>query len=297
MQKNILIGVDGGGTKCKVRIETQAGELLGESRSGPGNICTSADEAWHNILDGVNSVLGPLGIKLDNPNYNFYIGCGLAGTEFPPAIEKFLSHPHPFGEKLLLKSDAYAACLGAHDGADGAIVIIGTGVIGMRVEGDDIIAVGGWGFPQDDEGGGAWLGLEAVRLAFRAYDGRQKYTPMLEAIWQKFDNDLNTFLSWMSNARPETFGQIAPIVIEYVEKEDRLALRLMKKAAKEIDLLIGTIEQRAGMGAKLLPYSLFGGVAPFVQPRLHPMIQNRLVERKFDATYGSILMLKKEFGL
>ncbi|WP_368856164.1 BadF/BadG/BcrA/BcrD ATPase family protein, partial [Klebsiella pneumoniae] len=86
--------------------------------------------------------------------------------------------PHPFAS-IAFTSDGVAACLGAHSGADGAIVIAGTGSIGLGfAEGRDL-RVGGYGFPISDEGSGADLGLKAVQLALRAFDGRHEQSALL----------------------------------------------------------------------------------------------------------------------
>ena len=46
------------------------------------------------------------------------------------------------------------------------------GTVAFQIEGDKEYKVGGWGFPHGDEGSGAWLGLEAVRLTLHWLDGR-----------------------------------------------------------------------------------------------------------------------------
>ena len=38
MTKNIFIGIDGGGTKTKLRMEDENGNLLAQSKGGPANI-------------------------------------------------------------------------------------------------------------------------------------------------------------------------------------------------------------------------------------------------------------------
>ena len=46
-------------------------------------------------------------------------------------------------------------CLGAHSGADGAIVVAGTGSVGVGLIGGREIRIAGYGFPVSDEGSGA----------------------------------------------------------------------------------------------------------------------------------------------
>jgi glucosamine kinase len=68
--------------------------------------------------------------------------------------------------------DAVIACIGAHGGRDGGIVIIGTGSAGLALVEGRVVKVGGYGFPISDEASGADLGLQALRMALRAHDGR-----------------------------------------------------------------------------------------------------------------------------
>lgn len=293
MIRNIFIGVDGGGTKTKIIVEDEAGLLLGQARSGPANIRNSVEQAWASIDAGVNEALTQAGIDQEDKNYHFHIGLGLAGTEDPVASKTFLSRPNIF-TNLLLDSDAYAACLGVHDCTDGAIIIVGTGVVGYELYQGQRYVVGGWGFPQGDTGGGAWLGLEAVRLTFNNIDGRVEETPLLKAIFSYFDNDIGKIISWSTKARPVDFASLAPIVIEHIQREDPHAVELIERAAKEIDEIAAAMERRLPADHKPLPCSLLGGVAPFVQPKVGDALKNRLVPRKHDATKGAIYMIRRK---
>jgi glucosamine kinase len=292
MTKDIYIGVDGGGTKCKVRIEDDEGNLLGQAEGGPSQIRISVDQAWQSILTAIDEALKPTTINLSDKNYHFHAGFALAGTEIKEAVDDFLSRPHPF-TSITLKSDAYAACLGAHGGKDGAIINIGTGVIGMLISGDKVIQVGGWGFPHGDEGGGAWLGLEAVRLTFQAYDNRVESSPLLKAILQKFNNNITQLVTWACAAKSTQFAEIAPLVIEHLDKKDLWSLYLIKQDAKEMDKIFVALEKGISDKTKQLPYCLFGGIAPFVEPWLGEELRSRIVPRQANATVGAILMIKK----
>lgn len=291
MAKNIFIGADGGGTKTKIIVENEQGLLLGQSRSGPANIRNSVDQAWASIDAGVNEALSQANIDLQDPNYRFHIGLGLAGTEDPVASHTFLSRPYAY-HTLLLESDAYAACLGVHECQDGAIIIIGTGVVGYEIYKGVKHVIGGWGFPQGDTGGGAWLGLEAVRLTFKNIDGRVQETPLLKAIFSFFNNDIGKIISWSTKARPVDFASLAPIVIEHIQREDPHAVLLAENAAREIDEIAEAMEKRLPSQHSPLPCALLGGVAPFIQPRVGKALQSRLVPRKHDATKGAIYMIR-----
>lgn len=291
MPQKIFIGADGGGTKTKVQVEDESGKILGTGKSGPGNIRTSVDIAWNSVLNGLKEALLQAGLKLEDPNYEYHAGLGLAGYEVPEAVKDFLRRRHPF-KSITLESDAIIACLGAHAGEDGAIIIVGTGVHGCEVFNKNIFHVGGWGFPHGDEGGGAWLGMEAVRITLKSVDGRSYVTPLCEAVLEKFENDVTALVTWAVQARPGDFGTLAPLVIEHAGLEDPHALMLLDTAAVEIDLVAEALDD--AIEGQTLPLSLFGGIAPHLKSKLSPDVQARLVDRRFDATRGAIFLARQK---
>ena len=119
MTQPLYIGIDGGATKSIIRVEDASGQLLGRETSGPASIRLSVDQAWESILTALNKILHAHALHLDHPSLHFHVGMGLAGCEIPEAYQLFLQHAHPF-KTLLVTSDAHTACLGAHNGADGA---------------------------------------------------------------------------------------------------------------------------------------------------------------------------------
>lgn len=295
MIKHIFIGVDGGGTKTKMRIEDQEGNLIGEARGGPAQIRVSVDQAWNSINNTLDEILKPVGISTSDKNYQFHAGLALAGTEFKQPFEEFMSRPHRFTH-LTLNSDGYAACLGAHDAQNGSIIIIGTGVKGFQVEDGAISEVGGWGFPQGDEGSGAWLGLQAVRFTLHSLDGRLPGSPMFSAVLAKFNDDLTELLNWTIGATSTMYATIAPIVTDFVEEQDPFALKIIREAADNIDKVGAALNLCVQHKSKMMPCSLFGGLAPFVQPWLGPELRQRIVERKHGPAKGAIFMIKEHLN-
>src|SRR3984893_11225393 len=91
---------------------------------------------------------------------------------------------HPL-QDVVFASDANVACLGAHRGRDGGIVVLGTGSIGFASVKGRELRIGGYGFPISDEGSGADVGLQAVRLPPRAPDGRGKPSPLFFGVSRK----------------------------------------------------------------------------------------------------------------
>lgn len=287
-KKSIFIGVDGGATKLLLRMEDQAGNVLAVTKSGPANIRLSVESAWQSIQYALKEACDIATLSLNDPNILFHAGFGLAGCEKKSACNIFLNQPHSFST-LQLFSDAKAACIGAHQHQNGAIIIIGTGAVGYQIVSGKNNQVGGWGFPHDDEGSGAWIGLEATRLTFQAIDKRHLATPLTKKIFSHFEEDTEKLLEWASSASPTQFASLVPLVIETIQQQDISALTLIKKSASAIDKISDALEIQAG---KNLPCCLLGGIAPFIEPFLGKKLRSRLIPAKTDPASGAILLIR-----
>jgi len=291
MQDDIFIGVDGGGSKTRVVGQTLLGEEVGCGQSGPSNIRSDVDGAYHSVMDAIDSALSGTGLRIGDARYRYHIGLGLAGTEVPACRDAFSAKLTQF-ESFVLDSDAHIACLGAHAGKDGAVIVAGTGMIGYQIDQGIASRVAGWGFPHTDEGSGAWLGLEAVRATFQWIDGRRTASPLFESIFEFFDHNTEVMSTWANQAKSKEFAELAPYVILHLSKEDAFSTKLIKQGAQYIDEVSEALLARQS-SKKSLPLCLMGGIAPFLEPFLSEKLIKRIVNPKQNATQGAILMIRK----
>ncbi len=292
MATKLFIGVDGGGTKSRLQIQTEDGELLGKAVSGMASIRISVNHSWESINNALKEAARQAQIDLKSDRYALYAGMGLAGCEIKTKVQDFLRRPHPF-KKLVLNSDGYCACLGAHNCKDGGIIIIGTGIVGFELIGHDVMQCSGWGFPQGDEGAGAWLGLEAARYTAQWLDGREEKSPLLEAIYAHFNNDWDYFAEWTDAAGATEFATLVPLVVKHVDEKDPHAITLIKRSAAEVDRIFHALRKKAGDHHERIHYALFGGVTTFVQPWLCDELKALLVPRQYNATQGALFMIQR----
>lgn len=291
MIKNLFIGVDGGASKCIVRVENEMGELLGREVSGPANIRLSVEKTWESIDSALANILHPLGITFNHTQYRFHAGMGLAGCEMSSAYQRFIKYSH-FFHSLQVKSDAYTACLGAHGGENGAIIIAGTGTVGLQIENGKITKIGGFGFPHDDEGSGAWLGLKAVKETLHWLDGRSNPSELTKTIYARFQNNHDEFVEWCCHANSTAYAELAPQVIQLAEVGDTIAQALLKKAARALDN-IGQALLSAQSSQTILPCALVGTVSPFLEPYLSSELRARLRPCQLTPDKGAILLIRK----
>jgi glucosamine kinase len=290
MTKQLIVGIDGGASHTRVVIADLAGQIMARGEGGPCNIFQSTPLAWHSIEQAIDQALAQL--ALTRQQCQLHVGLGIAGLESAVHRREFLAYPHGFAD-LVVESDAYTACLGAHAGADGAIVSIGTGVIGWQLINQQASRVGGWGFPIDDQGGGAWLGLRALQLTLQWRDGRVPASSLLTAIYRRFSS-VEGILEWLATAKSADFGSLAPLVIEHLQQGDTVALALIQQAALAIEAVIQALTHQ--VQGQPLPLALVGGLAPVIQPYLTSQLQRSLVSAKGDGLSGALYLIRHQLA-
>jgi glucosamine kinase len=279
-ERLLFLGVDGGGSGCRARLADWAGAVIGEGVAGPANIRVSLEEGIRSVLDAADQCLAQAGAAFDDP----IVAClALAGASEPREAAAAHAAAKRRFLRAIVTTDAHAACVGAHGGEDGGIVIVGTGSIGWAVQGERSYRVGGWGFPVSDEGGGASLGCEAVRQALWAHDGRASWTPLLRSVSAEFGSDPHAIVRWMGTARPRDFARLAPLVADHATGADAAAAGIMRQAATHIDALAARLGDH---GAARL--ALMGGLAGAIEPWLAAETRTRLVPPAGDALDGAL---------
>ncbi|MEF2073917.1 BadF/BadG/BcrA/BcrD ATPase family protein [Consotaella aegiceratis] len=282
----LFLGVDGGGTGCRARLVDAEGHVLGEGHAGPATTRLGIDKSWAAIEVAFRQAIEAAGVPSEDLT-RVHLGVGLAGITRKGSREALRTIIHPFASASFT-SDALIACIGAHGGADGGIVIVGTGSCGAAVVQGREIQLGGYGFPISDEGSGARLGLGALQRAMLAHDGRLERTPLLEALLGRFEHDAQAVIGWMDGASATDYAALAPLIVAHANAGDPMARRLMREAADAIAL---TCRALLDMGAPRL--CLLGGLADVIAGWLSPDLKQRLEPRLGDALDGAVLFARR----
>jgi len=286
MLKPFFIGVDGGATSCRARIRDMDGSLLGEGESGPANIHSNFRLAMESIRLACEAALRSAGLDEQSLQHS-HAGLGLAGAGIKNACDRLLLEKLPFAS-MVLETDAYVAWLGAHQGGDGAIVILGTGSCGLALINGRRIGVAGWGSEVSDEAGGQRMGREALRRALWAFDGRAEKTALSTAILDRFGWDPAKIVRFASRATPALYAELAPLVLQYASAQDPLAVTLVQETA---EAAVTMINRLVDVGSPAI--SLVGGLAEPLMPWLPPRIRNLITEPQSDPLDGGILMARR----
>src|SRR5581483_9793263 len=192
---------------------------------------------------------------------------------------------HAF-HNAIITSDAHAACVGAHRGGDGAVVIVGTGSIGWAVLRGKQHRIGGWGFELSDEGSGAWIGRELLRRVLLAHDGRASWTMLTRATFTQFATP-HAIVQFAARATSRDYAALVPAVVEQAARQDDTALAIMRLAAAHLDAIAARL---LALGVPRL--SLTGGLAPDMTAFLSATTRTRLVPPQGDALDGALLLAR-----
>lgn len=164
---DLVMGVDGGGTKTELAVADREGRLL-LHRIGPG-IGPIETPHWPAVLAQLMQEVRPLSLRLGEaafgmPSYGEIpevsaaqaaaaAACGIAGHS--------------------VINDVHLAYEGAFLGKPGVLLLVGTGsmVWACNAAGRHI-RVGGWGHGYGDEGSAFWIGQQAATMLSHCLDGR-----------------------------------------------------------------------------------------------------------------------------
>lgn len=284
--ERLYLGVDGGGTRCRVRIADASGEVLGEAVGGGANTRLGIDHVFSEIISAATLALSNAGLD-DSYLSSLHAGLGLAGLPLERERKLAQSYAHPFAS-ICFATDAYTACLGAHDGANGAILIIGTGTCGQAIINDKQLSVAGWGFEVSDLGSGARIGRNAIETSLLAHEGLVEKSDLTVAVMEKFENNPENIVVFAETARPSDYGAFCPLVFEAEDAGDKTATTIVNFA---VNANLNVLRRLVAFGAPHL--TLMGGLAEQMAKRMPADIADLLVPAKYDAMHGAILLAKQ----
>lgn len=282
----LFLGIDGGGSKCRARLFDRGGQVLGDGEAGAANVTLGLGVIFGEIGKATALALKNAGLA-NFPLSSLHVGAGLAGMPLKQVPEELTRYRHPFAS-FEADTDAYTACLGAHGGADGAVLVVGTGTCGITITNDKVTYVGGWGVAIGDEGSGAYLGRAAIRRALREHDGILPRSALGDTIMRQFEARADKLVTWAATARPGDYGTFVPVVFDQAQVGDTAARDLLHETAEDICLLVEALVAKGAPNVALV-----GGLTDPIQPWLPERIRPFLIEPKGDPLDGALILARR----
>src|SRR5512136_2682153 len=182
-QAELLLGIDGGGSKTVALLADLDGRVLGRGTGGPSNYQVVGIQAAEVALnESIRAAFADAGLAPCAPRA---ICLGLSGVDRPAdqsVIRDWVNAEMP-GTPAAIVNDAELVLAAGTPEGWGVALICGTGSIAYgRSPAGRMARAGGWGYLLGDEGSGYAIGLAALRAVLRGYDGRGPQTALTEAI-------------------------------------------------------------------------------------------------------------------
>jgi glucosamine kinase len=285
---DIVIGVDGGGSKTRVMVGTADGEVLTtldgpKSAVAPGKAAHSADVIADLVTRALAEIAQP-GAVMPRVLY-----CGVAGTgrdEERKALHAALDAKE-LAEEVVIDSDGLIAMYDALEDRAGILLVVGTGSIAYgRSPAGEIVRCGGWGPMIGDEGSGGWIGRRALSIVAASSDGREPPTALLFPILAATQcEDVQDLIPWAAAADAKAFATLAPVVFSAAVAGDPRANALVTLAAEELVLHVRALSRQLFTDERAaVTVALSGGLMERGSP-----LRKRLEQRLRSAVPGAQL--------
>ncbi|MBU1937651.1 hypothetical protein KKG05_09660, partial [bacterium] len=300
----LLLVLDGGGTRTRAIVAPLANPSappFGTTEVGPSNF----NQVGANGLQAViHEIIGQLAV----PSHQIHtVVAGLAGVgreEERQQAEDVLCEIFP-DARILVHTDAELAYEGAFGSESGGILIIaGTGSIAWtRLADGHFLRAGGWGALLGDDGSGAWLGREALRLCLRQEETKS-IGLLAKAILKSLNlTEANRILNlvYQQKYNAQQWASLAPLVFEFVGK-DREADKLIQKTGTALAELAHRLLAQMDTIPEQTPVVVCGGLTtqwPLLEPSFRAELEreNRakfeIIKPLGDALFGGRLIAQR----
>lgn len=289
--KEFFLGIDGGGSKCKAIIVDANNNILGTGISGPANPLHGYEQAINSITESAELAIKDAGLT-DIKLADVIAGVGLAGVNLPALFEQMSNWQHPF-KQMFLATDLLIACLGAHQGQDGAVMITGTGSCGFSYVDGHPYTLGGHGFPHGDKGSGAWFGFQAANHVLMSLDGLKEKSIINDKLLSllKVKNGLE-MVEAIAGKPAAFYAKMANLVFDAAEEGDSVAKSIVDEGAAYISGVARQLEKQNPPRI-----SLIGGLTPRIKPWLDQDVKDKLEEPLCPPEVGSVIYAQQQLAL
>jgi len=304
----IVLAIDGGGSRTRCLAVDQHGNVLGSGESGPSNhLLVSRDVVLDSLADATNKAL-TAGRLL--PEEVVCVSAGMAGVDYDrTGADEMEEAFREIGfRRSLIAGDMVIAHAGALAGRPGVLALAGTGscILGIGPTGEQV-KVGGWGPVFGDEGSAYRIGQTALRAAARAHDGRGPQTTLIAALVRALEiRDFPETLKrvYVDKMEPREVAALSRVAYEVAESGDDVARKLFIQAGEELAEAVTAAAIKLGLQEHELFVSYQGSVfeaCELVRTRFAKILKDNfpsvvITAPQFEPVVGALLIACESIG-
>lgn len=247
---NCYIGIDGGGTKTRLRMVDEQNTVLYETIGGGTNPYTAppaeVEELLKSMIAEAKAAM-PTGATLGG----VCMGAAGADTEADYAFFTRVLKEATDSDRVLAVNDGYASLFASLGEQAGVVIAAGTGSIAWGKSDDGtVVRLGGWGYLFSDEGSGYRMVVDALDVVCRTIDRRAHHgTLLLERLMEAFGVETHEQLisEIYLSPNPQSIAAYFPLVCKAAEEKDPLAVEVVEKGMDDLVELAAATARQIGM--------------------------------------------------
>jgi N-acetylglucosamine kinase-like BadF-type ATPase len=245
MTERIAVGVDAGGSSTVAAL-SRDGSYESSAHGGPANASSGGVVAAAETIAGVVRQL----VEDSDPAALFVAAAGAGRAGVREALTGALAAAFPTTERIAVEDDARAALRAVIPEGPGVVLVAGTGSVAYGENGDLRVRTGGAGYVLGDEGSGFAIGLAALKLLARTFDGRARPDETTALAARAFDaEDRDALFGAIYRERLDVarVAGLAPSIIAFAGKGNRASTKIVQSAALELGDLLRSAVQQCGL--------------------------------------------------
>ena len=263
---NVVVAVDGGGSKTDVVVADAATGAELARRRGPG--CSHHAIGVTRSVEVIDAVVTET-LAAAGAAYDDVARCGCYLTAIDLDSEQTAMHEalsvFAWARGLLVENDVYALLRAGTDAPDAAVVVCGTGINGAAIRADGATArILALGQRSGDWGGASGIAEEVLWYAARDEDRRGEPTALRAALLEWTGRaSVRDVITDVHTGRLEVsaWWSCVPEVMRLAHAGDVVAESLVTRQGSEIGVLAGSLLGRLGLAGAAVPVVLGGGIA------------------------------------
>lgn len=292
---NYVIGMDSGGTKTETVAVDEQGYILFREVSPGCNVLDIGFEEGERRLSAILARVKEAVPGEASALFGAFAGASNTRPFLVDVVRKYTKIPH-----VRMESDAICIITGTlGKEQDGCSMICGTGCsLILRIDGKNAFHIGGRGYMIDTGGSGYELGKEALRYAFRAFEGRGDATVLNELLEKRLGKELKDSMVDIYSGGRAKIASFAGLVFEGREQGDRICHQIIDQESTKLAELTWAAEKHF---SGEFPVVMNGGIftafpdyAALVKAKASPRAKMILAE--VPPVYGSVVEAFSDVG-
>ena len=254
----VIVAIDGGGSRTRCLVVDRAGRVVGEGTSGPSNhLLIDRNTVTHSLESAVEAALANAGLERKRV---VCVSAGLAGVDYDGCgAEEMKRLFVGLGfQNPVVNGDMVIAHAGALGTRSGVVALSGTGscVLGIGSNGERV-KVGGWGPIYGDEGSAYRIGALSLRAAARAYDRRGPETALVQSLTRALgakDFQETAARVYTDDMSPREIAALCRVAYQTAEAGDEVAREIFVQAAGELVESVNVALRLLDLSKKVVSY-------------------------------------------